>query len=85
MTTFYNFTLKIETKWTKKIVKSILETWNINDVIVDVWFIYLRIKKLKTCNVKKNELKCTKFTIKTKIIQIESKIKYYLQYCPFNC
>ena len=64
MTTFYNFTLKIETKWTKKIVKSILETWNINDVIVDVWFIYLRIKKLKTCNVKKNELKSTKFTIK---------------------
>ena len=26
MTTFYNFTLKIETSWAKKVVKSILET-----------------------------------------------------------
>ena len=35
--TFCNVTLKIETK--KKVVKSILETWNVNDVIVYVWFI----------------------------------------------
>ena len=34
MITFYNFTLKIETTWAKKVVKSILETWNINDIIV---------------------------------------------------
>ena len=35
MTNFYNFALKIETSWTKKIVKPILETWNsANNVIV---------------------------------------------------
>ena len=33
MITFYNFTLKIETSWAKKVVKSILETWNVNNVI----------------------------------------------------
>ena len=74
MTTFYDFTLKIETSWAQKVVKSILETWNVNDVIVYVWF----IKKLKICNVKKNNLKCRKFAKKkkqTKIIQIESKTK----------
>ena len=74
MTTFYNVTLKIETSWAEKVVKSILKTWNVNDVIVCVWYIYFWIKKLKICNVKIN-LKCTKFTIKTKIIQIESRIK----------
>ena len=47
MTTFYNFTLKIETSWAKKVVKSILETWNVNDVIVYVWFIYFQTKKKK--------------------------------------
>ena len=64
MTNFYNFTLKIETSWAKNVVKSILETWNYNDVIVYVWFIYFWIKKIKICNVKKNNLKCTNFTIK---------------------
>ena len=44
MNTFYNFTLKIETSWTKKVLKPILETWNANDVIVYVWFIFSRIK-----------------------------------------
>ena len=39
MTNFYSFTLKIETSWAKNVVKSILETWNYNDVIVYVWFI----------------------------------------------
>ena len=38
MTTFYNFTRKVETSWAKKVVKSILETWNVN-VVVYVWFI----------------------------------------------
>ena len=32
--TFCNITLRIETSWAKKVVKSILETWNVNDVIV---------------------------------------------------
>ena len=36
MTTFYNFTPKIETIWAKKGVKSILQTWNVNDFIVYV-------------------------------------------------
>ena len=53
MTTFYNFTYKIQTSWAKKVVKSILKTWDANDVIVYVWFIYSRIKKLKICNVKR--------------------------------
>ena len=39
MTTFYKFTLKVETSWAKKVVKPILETWNANDVIVYVSFI----------------------------------------------
>ena len=44
MTTFYNVTLKIETSWAEKVVKSILKTWNVNDVIVCVWYIYFWIK-----------------------------------------
>ena len=47
MTSFYNFTHKIETGWAKKFIKFILETWNVNDVIVYLWFRYLRIKKKK--------------------------------------
>ena len=40
MTTFITLLLiKIETSWAKKVVQSIMETWNINDVIVYVWFI----------------------------------------------
>ena len=61
MITFYNITLKIETSWAKKVVKSILKTWNVNDVIV--MFILFSIKKLKICNVKKNNFKSIKFTI----------------------
>ena len=34
MITFYNFTLKIETSWAKKVVKSIVQTWNVNEVTV---------------------------------------------------
>ena len=73
MTTFYDFSLKIETSWAKKDVKPSLETWNVNDVIVYVWYIYSQIKKLKIWNIKKNNSKCSKFT--SKIIEIESKIK----------
>ena len=74
MTTFYNFTLKIETSWAKKIVEPILETWNAN-VISYVWFVYSRVKKLKICNIKKNNSIFTKFTTKTKILQIESRLR----------
>ena len=41
----YLLPIKIETSWAKKVVKAILETWNTNDAIVDVWFIHSRIKK----------------------------------------
>ena len=51
MTTFYNFSLIIETSCAKKAAKSILETWNVNDVIVYVWFIYFRIKKKMQCKI----------------------------------
>ena len=64
MTTFYNFNDKIQTSWAKKVVKSILKTWDANDVIVYVWFIYSRIKKIKNMQCKKNNSKYTKFTIK---------------------
>ena len=47
MTTFYDFALKIEASWVKKDVKPSLETWNVNDVIVYVWYIYSQIKKNK--------------------------------------
>ena len=53
MTTFYNFTLKIETSWAKKIVEPILGTWHANDVISYVWFVYSRVKNLKIWNIKK--------------------------------
>ena len=54
MTTFYDFALKIETSWTKEVVKSSLKTWNDNDVVLYVWFIYSQIKKnLKIYDVKK--------------------------------
>ena len=76
MTTFYNVAVKIESSWPKKVVKPILETWNAaSDVIVYVWFIHSLIKFFKHMQCKKNNSKCTKFTIKSKIIQSESKIK----------
>ena len=41
MITFYNFTLKIETSWAKKVVKSIVQTWNVNEVtVMFIWFIF---------------------------------------------
>ena len=54
MTTFYNFALKIETNWAKKVVKPILETWHaVNDVIVYVWFIHSLIKFCKNMQCRK--------------------------------
>ena len=64
MTTFYDFALKKETSWAKKDVKPSLETWYVTDVIVYVWYISSQIKKLKVWNVKKNNSKCSQFTIK---------------------
>ena len=52
MTTFYDFALKTETSWAKKDVIPSLETWNVNDVIVYVWYIYSRIKKIKNMKCK---------------------------------
>ena len=46
MATFYNFALKIGSSWTKKIDKSILETWNVSDVIVCLVYLFLD-KKIK--------------------------------------
>ena len=61
ITTFYNFTLKIETSWAKKNLKPILKTWNANDII----YMISRIKwKIYRCNVEKNNSKCTKFIMK---------------------
>ena len=45
MSTFWNFNLNIESIWADEVVKSILETWHVNDVIVHVRFIYFLIKK----------------------------------------
>ena len=47
MIAFYDFALKIESTWAKKVVKSSL------DVIVYVWFIYFAIKKIKNIQFKK--------------------------------
>ena len=44
MTTLYNFALKVETSWAKKVLKPIMDTWNTNDVIVYVSFVNSRIK-----------------------------------------
>ena len=44
MITPCDFVLKIETSWAKKDVKPSLETWNVNDVIVYVSYIYSQIK-----------------------------------------
>ena len=76
MTTLYKFTHKIAFSWAKKVLKPILETWNTNDVIV-LCLVYLFSDKikLKICNAKKNNSKCSNLQWKTKIIQIESKIK----------
>ena len=64
MTTFYNFTLKIETNWAQKTVKSILET-EMSMILLCMFVLFISgWKKLKIWNVKKNNFKCTKFTIK---------------------
>ena len=41
MTTFYEFAAKIETTWAKNDAKPSLETWNINDVIMCLVYLFL--------------------------------------------
>ena len=53
VTTFYDFALKIETNWAKMDVKPSLETWNVNDIIVYVWYIWSQIKKIENMKCKK--------------------------------
>ena len=53
MTTFFNFALKIETSWAKMDVNPSLQTWNVDDVIVYVWYNYSQIKKIKNMKYKK--------------------------------
>ena len=47
MTSFYHFALKIDASRVKKGLKSSLETWNVNDVIEYIWYIYSQIKNKK--------------------------------------
>ena len=50
MTASYNFALKIETIWAKRVVKPSLKTRNPNDVIEYVWYglFILWWKKIKS-------------------------------------
>ena len=73
MTTFYNFTLKIETSWVEE-AHFVNPFWNDNGVIEYVSFIYSQIK-LKICNVRNNNPNAQNLQQKTKTIQIESKIE----------
>ena len=58
MTNFYDFAFNIKASGAKKDVKHSLETWNVNNAIVYVWYIYSQIKKIKIWNVNKNNFKC---------------------------
>ena len=53
MTTLYDFALNIEASGAKKVVKSSLENWNVNDVIVYIWYINSQITKIKNVKCKK--------------------------------
>ena len=62
MTTFSNFTLKIETSWVEEAHFVNLECqWRYCVCLV---YLFSDKIKLKICNVKKNNSKCTNFTIK---------------------
>ena len=64
-----NLSFKIETGWDNRVVKSILEARNVNDVSMYLWFIQYRIIFFKKTQWKKNNSKCRNFTIKkTKIL-----------------
>ena len=53
--TFYNFTLKIETIWAKKVAKPISETWNPNEVIVCLVYLFSDKKNSKNTQGKKEQ------------------------------
>ena len=40
MISFHNFTCKMETSWAEKVVKSILETWNVNLIVYVLLLIF---------------------------------------------
>ena len=53
MTTFYNFALKIETSWAKKVVKSILET-EMSMILLCMFVLFISgWKKIKNMECKK--------------------------------
>ena len=56
MTAFYNFAVKTETSWAKNVVKPILETWNVTNVVVYVYFIHSLIKLFKNMQCKKKKI-----------------------------
>ena len=57
MAIFYNFALKIEPTWAKKVVRPILETWDAaNGVTVYDWFIHSVTKTFKNMQCKKRIL-----------------------------
>ena len=64
MSTFYNFALKRETSWAKKVLKPNLETLNANANCLCLVYLFSDQVKIEICNVKKNDSKCPKFTIK---------------------
>ena len=53
MITFYNFPLKIETSWAKKVVRTISEIWNANDVIVCLVYSFSDKNNFKSTKLKK--------------------------------
>ena len=53
ITIFHNFALQIETGWAKRVVKPILETRNVNDVPVYVWFNRFQQAVARRCSIKK--------------------------------
>ena len=56
MITFYNFPLKIETSWAKKVVRTISEIWNANDVIVCLVYSFSDKNNFKSTKLKKKTI-----------------------------
>ena len=89
ITIFYNFALKLETSWAKKVVKPILETWNaVNDVTVYVWFICSLIKIfgktiwLRKCQVTSS--RCEEVILLEFHLQIWGEWPIWLRRCNQN-
>lgn len=82
MITFYNFALKIETSWTKGMVKPISET-RIPNATVSLVYSFLDNFFSKTCSVKKNS-NVENLQQKTKIDHMESKTRITTQHSSIN-